>query len=141
MFGSEIAAAFVRTQLLALPAVTAAIGTRLANLMVLPADMALPGLIHYAEQGTYGAAMGGGGIASERLRYVVRLICQGESTEPIKVAAESQLTALDGATGMQGGAFVAVSATGEWPLTTTLEDGVYYRQLGTLYDIDITTGG
>ena len=42
MFGSEVVDAFVHAELATLPAVTAAVGTRIASIEIVPATMALP---------------------------------------------------------------------------------------------------
>lgn len=147
MFGTEIVGQFVDGRLRANGAVTAVVGNSIANLGALPGDKPLPGVLHYAEDAPYGGEIDAGDdLAWQQIRYLVRFICEGESSEPIRAAAKAMLldfrtspigtTAYDGET--YGLTFVAV---GEWPLTTVLEDGVFYRQLGTYFQVDVMRGG
>jgi hypothetical protein len=152
MFGSEVVAEYVYQVASTTPAVTEAVGTRIVNLSVLPSGMALPALLHYAEQGDYGGVVAAGeDIDSEVVRYVTRFVCEGQSTEPVRLAAQRLLAELayhrpsaqltyDGET-----YFLSFLATGEWPLTTVLEEvagaATLYRQLGTIWRVEVMRGG
>lgn len=148
MFGSEVVAEYVHQVATTTPAVMAAIGGRIANLAVAPGDLALPALLHYAEQGDYGGVINAGqDIDSEVIRYVTRFICEGASTEPIRLAAQRLLVELavnrpTGQVTYDGESyFLTFLATGEWPLTTVLEEAagaaVLYRQLGTIWRVEV----
>ena len=121
------------------PTVQAAIGNpvRLKNIGVLPPNTALPAALHYAETGTYGGPISAiDPPDTENLSYIVRFICQGESDAPIRAAAKDALHALSvdayQATVVQDGEsfYLTLDPTNEWLITTTVEDGVIYRQLG-----------
>jgi hypothetical protein len=152
MFGSEVVAEYVYQVASTTPEVTAAVGSRIANLAVVPSGLALPALIHYAEQGDYGGVItAGDDIDSEVVRYVTRFICEGTSTDPVRLAAQRLLRELavvrptaqltyDGQS-----YFLTFLATGEWPLTTVVEEAanaaVLYRQLGTIWRVEVMRGG
>jgi hypothetical protein len=117
--------------------VTAAVGNRIKNLSVLPEGTTLPACIHYAESATYGGPFTATMEPSEEIvSYLVRFICQGESDAPIRAATKDALTALaideaEGTVTQDDGSFaITLLPTGEWALTTTIENGVLYRQLG-----------
>lgn len=123
--------------------IQAAIGNppRLKAISVLPEGTALPAAIHYAESGTYGGTINSVEPPNqETLRYVVRFICQGESDSPIRAAAKDALYALsveshDADIVQDGDSFhVTVNPSNEWTITTTVENGVIYRQLGFYLD-------
>lgn len=140
-FGSELVAETVYGALAELPAVTAAVGDRIVNLSVVPEQVAVPAALHYMEAGTYDGPIGQA-VASERMRYVVRFSCEGQSTDPIKAAAEAAFAALDGYEAYPAdGISLVFQASGEWPLTTVLDGGVLYRQLGFYLDVHLTQGG
>lgn len=107
------------------------------NLSAAPQDVTFPLCLHYMEAGDYsGVITSGTDPTEETIRYVVRLICQGESDSPIRPAAKDALTTLanidPGDTVTQGGDTFSLTfiPVGEWPLTTVIEGGVMYRQLG-----------
>lgn len=140
LFGSELVAEAVYGVLAGLPAVTAATGDRIVNLSV-AGDLALPAALHYMDNGDYGGPIGQA-ATSERVRYVVRLVCEGASTDPIRAAAEAAFAAFDGFEATPApGAWLGSQVVGEWPLTTVLEGGVLYRQLGFYLSVDLTQGG
>lgn len=152
MFGSEVVAEYVYQVASTTPAVTAAVGSRIVNLAAVPSGLALPALIHYAEQGDYtGVVTTGEDIAAEQVRYVTRFICGGESSEPIRLAAQRLLRELNVVRPHAEIAydgedyFLTFAAIAEWPLTTVIEEmagtAMHYRQLGTIWHVDITRGG
>ena len=134
IFGSEVVAEEVYVVLDALTAIP------IINLSVVPEATALPAALHYMESGTYEGAIGQT-ANSERIRYVVRFTCKGESSDPIRTAAEAAFTALDGYQAERSGVWMGFQVSGEWPLTTVLEGGVLYRQLGFFLDVHLTQGG
>lgn len=149
MFATEIVAAAVVAELGGLAAVTDTVGDRLLNSTYVPLDEALPALLTYAEDAPYtGGPIGSrvaGPIATQDVRQIVRIVCEGRSTDPIHEAAEAQLEHLDGrrirhhARGR--GYLLIFTALGEVPLNTLAEDNVDYRQLGTIYSVEVTRGG
>ena len=143
MFGSEVAAQVVYETLSALPDVTAAVGTKLVGMAVVPAAYALPAGFFYPVASGYDGPISGA-AESETLTYVVRFACEGTSTEPIRAAAEAQYTALagqafertiDGAT-----YYLDFTEEGEAIPTTEYESGTYRRSLGTRYRVNVTRG-
>ncbi len=141
IFGSETVAEEVFAVLSGLAAVTAVAPVgQILNLTVVPESIALPAVLHYMETGTYDGPIGQA-QTFEKMRYVVRFTCIGESTNPIRTAAEAAFIALDGHTAIRDGADLNFYASGEWPLTTVLEGGTLYRQLGFYLGVDLTQGG
>src|SRR5688500_12130138 len=107
---------------------------------MVPQGQDLPALLTSAENSVYPDPSLYGPIDVEVLRIVVRLICLGSSTEPILAAALAQQEVLHGLVVEQGGAHITVMASGAVPLTTLQDGGVIYRQLGTTYSVEITSG-
>ena len=142
MFGSETVAEEVNVVLAGVAAVAAAVGTRIVPLSVLPPEFPSPAVLHHMDASTSSGPVGSdAAINSEVLRYAVRLVCEGWSTDPIRAAAEAMIVALNGHNAQRGADYLTFMATGEWPLTTVLDDGVPYRQLGAYFDVEITRGG
>lgn len=149
MFGSEIVSTALYTELMSVPEVAAAIGTRLQGGMVLSQGTALPAALFYPEFSSYAGPLGTresgfGAINYESMRYAVRLMCQGASTDPIVVAAKAQLDHLDGLSvdAVVDGVnhYITFTANGE-VLPTDISDGATpYRQLGTIYLVEIIKG-
>lgn len=149
LFGTEIVARLLYRDLSAIPAVTAAVGDRIHGLMVAPQSYAAPFLLYHPEQSAYPSEAidrHGAEISSETMRFAVRLICPGESTDPILAAATAQLDhflaagPIDYAWGdlpFQ----VTFIPLGEYPLTTLVDGADISRQLGTLYAVDCLRGG
>lgn len=139
LFGSEVVAEEIVAVLSSVPAVTTAVSA-VVNLAVVPQGAALPIALTYMESGTYEGPIHYA-ATSERMRYVVRFISEGPSTDAIKAAAEGAFVMLDGHEADRGGASLVFQITGEWPLGTMLDDGVLYRQLGFYVVVDMTQGG
>ena len=133
VFGSEIVAEEVYAVLDPLTAFP------IRNISVAPEGTGLPAVLHYMEAGTYDGPIGQTAI-SEAMRYVVRFVCEGASTDPIRAGAEAAFAALDGHEATRSGCYLAFQASGEWPLTTVLEGGVLYRQLGFFLTVNLTQG-
>jgi len=147
MLGSRIVAPIIVEELGSLAAVTAAIGTRLFGTTIIPLGADLPAGSFYQEFSQYGAPLGlqgAGDLSSETMRWVIRFICEGESDEPILAATEAQLERFHGRQFLReiGGVhhYIHFSANSEIPINTLLEDTHVYRQLGTIYDVEITRG-
>lgn len=149
IFGSRLAFKFVQTTLYTIPAITAACGNNIFPLAAIPPASqggAFPALLHYAEMGMYVGAIGEN-PGAERLRYVVRLVCEGWDDTPIVAAANAMQDALDGMSGMVEGALVSIylpqaPEPGEWPRTHFIDqDNNSYRELGNIFFVDVTTGG
>jgi hypothetical protein len=140
-FGSELVAGIIVAELATVEDVTDAVGSRMHGTTFVPQGGALPALLTYAENSTYPDSGLFSNLDMEQLRVVVRLICQGTSTQPILDAALAQREALHGFVIEQDGYHITFLAIGAVPLTTLQDGGVVYRQLGTVYSVEITTGG
>lgn len=150
MFGSEVAGAFFRREMLTLPPVVAAAGDRVFNLSAAPLGEQFPLGLQYMEVGNYSGVVSGE-IDFEAMRYVVRFICTGESTNPIKKAAMAQLAHFRALTGEifydadgddeDEHYGLEVMASGEWPLTTLQDGKTIYRCLGTFYTVNVSRYG
>lgn len=149
LFGTEIVSRLLYRDLSAIPAVTAAVGDRIHGLMVAPVPYSEPFLLYHPEQSSYPTEAidrFGGEISSELMRFAVRLICPGESTDPILAAATAQLAHF-----LAAGPIddewdslpfqVTFTPLGEYPLTTLVDGGDISRQLGTLYAVECLRGG
>lgn len=150
MFGSKIVSAIIYDHLSAIPEVTAAVGDRIIGLTIVPQGVTLPVCLSYPEFSSYDGALGNrqggaGEINFEQMRFVIRLICKGMDTTPIDAAADAQLDHFDGLSvdvNVNGTMYyVTFTAQGEIPLTSLLDGGTFYRQLGTVYGVEITRGG
>jgi len=150
MFGSKIVSTILYEHLSAITAVTDAMGDRIIGLNAVPQGTTLPAVIFYPEFSAYSGPMGNrvggaGDINFEQMRFVIRLICKGMDTTPIDAAADAQLDHFDGlnvdvnVNGIMY--YVTFTAQGEIPLTSLLDGGTFYRQLGTVYGVEITRGG
>ncbi len=149
MFGSKIVSTIMYEHLNGLTAVTAAVGDRIVGVSAVPQGTTLPALLFFPEFSSYdspiGNRQGGAGeINFEQMRFVVRIICKGTSTGPIDAAADAQLDHFDGlnvdVTVNGTSYYVTFTAQGEVPLTSLLDGGTFYRQLGTTYGVEITRG-
>ena len=140
MFMGEAAAAYFFEQALTVPEVVAAVDDRVVNLAAIPKSMVLPALLHYAEAVNYGGPLDEDFIHSE-IRYVFRFVCKGESTEPIADAAAALRLHLNGSYGYFGSYQLEWLATGEWPITTVIDEGEIYRQLGVYYQVNVGPKG
>ena len=145
-FGSEIADQVIYDELNGLPGVTDAVGVNvLGRNAVLQGDT-LPAVLFYTESSTYDSpAFGGDNIGLEQLRYVVRFVCRGSSTDPIRAAALAQRQHLNGKAfdiEVEGASYLVVfDAQGAFPMTFLVDEGAAYRQLGTIYNVTVTLGG
>ena len=138
LYGSELVAGIVVSTLQDVDAVTDAVGNRMYGTTFVPQGKDVPALLTYAENSVYGGPIGAE-IAIESLRVIVRLICAGTSTAPIHDAWAAQLAALNGLAVEQDGSYVTFRAAGAvLPTTLPVEGGVVYRQLGTVYAVEIT---
>lgn len=146
---SEIASEAIQTKLLTISAVTGVVGSRIVNRAYVPQDMDLPAVFHYAEPGGggYDSTINAGFLPSSlTLRYVVRLICQGESTDPIDDAADAILAAFSGQLAAQAGYAVNVWPVEPWPQSFgvggLVEGGTVYSETGDFYTVEVLkTGG
>ena len=145
MFGSEYASEILFRELTTLLPDYAG---KIVGMAIAPESMTLPGCMFYPEQSMYsGPAFNrsaGDSLNYEGVRFAVRFACLGTSTNPIKAAALAQLNHLDGATfdEQYDGRWYAFSfiANGEYLPTTAIRNDVLYRQLGTVYNVEITRG-
>lgn len=139
IFASELVAEEIVAVLAGVPEVSAAV-TDLFNLMIVPQSAVLPVALTYMENGIYSGPQGYE-ETFERMRYVLRFVCEGGSTDPIKPAAEAAFLALRGRRADRDGANLAFQVAAEWPLGTRFEGGVLYRELGFFLDVHVTQGG
>lgn len=143
MFGAEIAATVVYQTLAGDSVIQGAVGDSLAGIEIVPQNMSLPAGLFHPTSSNYGGPIQGG-ASSETLGYTVKFICEGISTDPIWDAAERQMDLFDGKVfeiEVRGERYaVSFTAQGESIPTTVYEGGVYYRLLGTAYDVQITRG-
>lgn len=147
-WGSEIVATVLAAELAALPE---AAGMTIIGLPVIPPGLPLPGLCFAPEFSSYDHPLGafkrdaGSAITYEALRFVVTAQCEGFSTDPIEAVATAQRDALDGLVKDVVHDDIAYQATfvatGAVPLTTVLDGATFYRQLGTVYAVELVTGG
>ncbi len=145
-FGSEIVDKVLYTELAGLSAVTGAVGANILGRSAVVQGDTLPAVLFYPESSTYDPpAFGGDNIGMEQLRYVVRFVCRGTSTDPIRAAALAQRQHLNGTgfnTVVDGLNYqVTFDAQGAFPMTFIVDAGNTYRQLGTIYRVDVTLGG
>lgn len=136
MFGSIYVGRFVSNLLLQEPVITNVVGDRIANIMVMPQGYTLPAILHYMESGSYDGVTYGE-ITEQDIQYVVRIACEGESTVPILAAAEKIVETLNNSIGSVDGYYINGHAVGEWPITTLIENGIIYRQLGTYFNFHV----
>lgn len=147
MHGSRYLRQFVQQTLAAEAAITDALAEGAASIVgTTTAPFAVPALIHYPETLAYSGPLNGGLPPNEETgRYVVRLICEGQSDEPIVDAADAMLAALSGATGQIAGADgtydIRLDVASEWPNTSYIEAvngvAVYHRELGDVFEVQI----
>jgi hypothetical protein len=145
MFASVVAARILASVLTGVPEVIALTGARLLYDMVVPADIALPAGLFYFENPQYTTPIGNGALPTgQTLRGVVRMIDDGESFLPLEDAAYAQFEALHGKRfdlEHRGHMWlVTVDAMQEYPLPTVTVRDQPYRQLGTIYSVNVTRG-
>lgn len=145
-FGSEIVEELLFTELSGLTAVTDAVGTSILGRSAVVQGDTLPAVMFYPEASQYDQpAFGGDTIGMEVLRYVVRFVCRGTSTDPIRAAALAQRQHLNGVrfpvVSDSQNYLVTFDAQGAVPLTFLIDEGNTYRQLGTIYSVTVTLGG
>lgn len=149
MFGSEIVAGVLYHDLAALPEAAAFAGM-IFNLPVVPQNAPAAFVLFAPEFSAYTDPLGGGarqpgGITYEQLRFSIRVICAGASTAPIAALALAQLKHFDSlitTTTANGISYQMVfMAQGEVPITTLVDGSNLYRQLGTVYTVELITGG
>lgn len=140
MIGSEIVATGLAMALPQIQSVHDTVGDRIYGIDVVPQGEQLPAVIHSPVSSSFGAAVGAG-ANTEIVQYQVRLVCEGQSTDPIWDATEAQLAALDGAhfdLVVKGHQYsLDLEAVGETVPTTAYVGGTYYRILGTIYNVHV----
>ena len=145
MFASVAVADYLYDALGAISGITSVVPTtRMTGAMVVPQGVALPALMFHMVYSEYGGVVDSTpaqNVTSETLRFEVRIIDDGTSDSVIYPAAKAQFNALAGiqVTHTFDGAswFLAFSAVGEIPLTTLMDGANIYRQLGTIYTVDV----
>lgn len=145
MFGSEIVSKFILEHLNVVIAAESFSG-KAYGLPILPQAVPLPAIAFYPEYSVYNAAMGSGSdISYEGLRFVVKTMIPGTSTATIRSMALAQIAHFDGRTESytyDGVTYqISFTANGELLPTTVVDGATFYRQLGTIYKVDVTRGG
>jgi hypothetical protein len=145
MFGSLIVAKNATEVIAGVPEVAALTGDRSIHDAAVPQDLALPALIYYSEQGTYDSPplRAGAWPSRETVRFVYRLIDDGESFAAIIEAAEALFLAFSGQRfhcAFRGHTYmVTYEAIGEYPMPTfTTQDAQHFRQLGNVFTARVT---
>lgn len=145
MFASVAVSDYLYETLSAVTGITTVIPTTsMTGAMVVPQGVALPALLFHMTASQYGGVvntLAAADVNSETIRVEVRVIGSGTSDSEIYPAAKAQFTALSGAIvshSFDGATWnLAISAVGEIPLTTLVDGPNIYRQLGTIYSIDV----
>lgn len=135
--------------LAALTAVTDTFGTRVLNMPFAPESTQYPFLLHHSEPGGdgYGLPIGiGHQPESWRGRYVVRLECEGESTDPVLTALYAiQQRFAAGPLVAPDGYFVSAEPLEPWPQIlgagSMEEGGVIFSQTGDFYTLEVLNLG
>lgn len=128
--------------------ITDTVGESAHGLTFVPQDEPLPALLfHYQSTGYPTGSVNTNAadeINIEELEYVVKFQCEGTSTTPIEAAALEQLRLLAGLLAdveYDGRSYqISFSAIGEAPLPTLQENQNVYRQLGTVYSVEVVRG-
>lgn len=145
MFASVAVSNYLYATLGAISGVTSVIPvTRMTGAMVVPPGVALPALMFHMTASEYGGPLttaANAHIESETIRLEVRAIDDGTSDRDIYPVAKAQLDALAGTTAnhtFDGDDWsLSFIAVGEIPLTTLVDGANLYRQLGTIYQVDV----
>lgn len=145
MFGSVVVADYIYKALGAITGITSVIPKpQMVGTMVVPQGVPLPAILFHMTYSEHGGPINTFASAhtnSETLRVEVRVLAESTSDSVIYPIAKAQFTRLagvnethtfDGAT--WNVSFIAVS---EIPLTTLMDGSTIYRQLGTIYSVDV----
>jgi hypothetical protein len=145
MFASVVVSDYVYETLSALSEVTSVIPpTRMTGAMAVPEGTGLPALLFHMTASQYGGpvqATAAENVNSETIRLEVRAIDDGTSDSAIYPAAMAQFEALSGTHAehtLDGDTYsLDFIAVGEIPITTLVDGANFYRQLGTIYQVDV----
>lgn len=146
MFGSLVMKKTVQQVLEATVGVTTAVGaTNIWSTPIPPQDAPFPVCLHYYDGGTYQDGpidTEGQDVNGENIRCYVKLMDLGASTVTIEDPAEAQLNAFAGKSfnvEYKGRNYkLSFRASGELPLGSMVDSGVWVVQMGTVYDVEIT---
>ena len=145
MFGSVVVSDYVYETLAATSGVTNIIpATQFSGAMVAAQGMALPVAIFHMTYSEYGGVLDStpaANVNSETVRLEVRFIDAGTSDSVIYPAAAASFAALAGVNVshvFDGTTYtLTFAAIGEVPLGTLMDGAQIYRQLGTVYSVDV----
>ncbi len=141
MFGSKIASRVIRDHLLILPEVIAIGTAKVVGLPVLPQSVPLPGIAFYPEQMVYSGPIGGR-ADSITGRVVIKAMCEGTTTsaiDTVALAIYAHFADLTVDTTYEGAVYqLTFDPNSELLPTAVVDDGRFYRQLGTVFNITIT---
>ncbi len=145
----EIGSVAVYETISSIAAVTQTCGLRVLNLPFAPHGTALPFCLHHTEPGLgrFTAPLGAFRAPDTWIgRYVVRLICDGESTEPVLPARYAiQQRFVSGRLIAPEQYFVTATLLEPWPQQmgagSMEEEGRIYSQLGDYYELEVLNLG
>lgn len=145
MFASVAVSDYVYDTLSAVPAITNVVpNTQFSGAMVAAQGMALPVVIFHMVASQYGGVIDStpaANVNSETIRLEVRVIDDGTSDStiyPVAKAAFGALCGVEASHSFDSATWsLTFSAVGEIPLTTLVDGTNIYRQLGTIYTVDV----
>lgn len=147
MFGSIVAEEVIYQRLSSDPTITGTVGESVWALMSVPQGEPIPALLFYRTNSSYGgyaSAVESDDINYEEMLYEVHVVCEGTSTVPIEDAAERQMDLLSGFEAQvqyRGRNYqLLFTAEGETMLGSVQEGPQFYRDLGTVYRVEISRG-
>lgn len=149
MFGSEALAIHVDNVAKTIPAVVSAVGDRRVPGSVAPSFVTLPALLFHPQALAYGGEIGAGvSPAEQEGTYVVRFLCDGWDSAPIRAAAVALFAALTtthsaGVVTIDDETYaVTLLADSEWPQPILIDakTNTVARCLGTIFRADVMKG-
>lgn len=124
---------FLYQRITAKTAVTALVGSRVYR-EIAPQDAQLP-LIVFARIDQEDLAAIGQPVTSAVYTYDVQIHAEGESATPLVAAADAIAEALDGASGVVGGAQVSARKVRDTRVPTYVVDGLIHQRVGSEYEL------
>jgi hypothetical protein len=145
----EIGSVAVFETIKAIPGFTAICGLRVFNMPMAPMGTDVPFCLHHTEPGLgrFSAPLGAFVMPDTWTgRYVVRLICEGESAAPILPARYAiQQRFVTGRLNSLDGYFVTATLQEPWPQQLGAgsmdEEGRIYSQVGDFYELEVLNLG
>lgn len=124
------------------PTIVGTVGESIHGTMAVPQGETLPAMVFYMENSRYdGAVNSAEDINYEEISFIVKFMTDGTSTDPILEAALRQFELLAGlSASVEVGEHrytLNFRAESEAPLPTVQEGQYLYRQLGTVYTVEV----